>query len=99
MSQHAPIRDARLRICGSAPSPRCSAAYAAWTGLSYLGKVGGGIRMTAFLPTSGDSLGPASNVKYHGLVVGRVVTISGEAGKSRAEIVLKPDQASRSRPT
>jgi len=68
-------------------------AYAAWTGLSYLGKVGGGLRMTAFLPTSGDSLGPASNVKYHGLVVGRVVTISGEAGKSRAQIVLKPDQA------
>ena len=48
------------------------AAYAAWTGLSYLGKVGGGVRMTAYLPTSGDSLGPASNVKYHGLVVGRV---------------------------
>ena len=69
------------------------AAYAAWTGLSYLGKVGGGIRMTAYLPTSGDSLGPASNVKYHGLVVGRVVTITGEAGKSRAQIVLKPDQA------
>ena len=68
-------------------------AYAAWTGLSYLGKVGGGLRMTAYLPTSGDSLGPASNVKYHGLVVGRVVTISGQAGKSRAQVVLKPDQA------
>jgi phospholipid/cholesterol/gamma-HCH transport system substrate-binding protein len=68
-------------------------AYAAWTGLSYLGKVGGGVRMTAFLPTSGDSLGPASNVKYHGLVVGRVITVSGQAGQSRAEIVLKPDQA------
>jgi phospholipid/cholesterol/gamma-HCH transport system substrate-binding protein len=67
--------------------------YAAWTGLSYLGKVGGGVRLTAFLPTSGDSLGPASNVKYHGLVVGRVITISGEAGKSKAAIVLKPDQA------
>jgi phospholipid/cholesterol/gamma-HCH transport system substrate-binding protein len=67
--------------------------YAAWTGLAYLGKVGGGLRMTAYLPTSGDSLGPASNVKYHGLVVGRVVTISGEAGKSRAQIVIKRDQA------
>jgi phospholipid/cholesterol/gamma-HCH transport system substrate-binding protein len=69
------------------------ASYAAWTGLSYLGKVGGGVRMTAYLPTSGDSLGPASNVKYHGLVVGRVITISGKAGTSLARIVLKPDQA------
>ena len=67
--------------------------YAAWTGLSYVGKVGGGVRMTAFLPTSGDSLGPASNVKYHGLVVGRVITISGSARQSEAKIVLKPDQA------
>ena len=68
--------------------------YAAWTGLSYLGKVGGGVRLTAYLPTSGDSLGPASNVKYHGLVVGRVITISGQAGQEQgAQIVLKPDQA------
>lgn len=67
--------------------------YAAWTGLSYLGKVGGGVRLTAYLPTSGDSLGPASNVKYHGLVVGRVITISGSAKQSQAKIVLKPEQA------
>jgi virulence factor Mce-like protein len=68
-------------------------AYAAWTGLSYLGKVGGGVRLTAYLPTSGDSLGPASNVKYHGLVVGRVITIKGSGDQSSAKIVLKPDQA------
>ena len=65
------------------------------TGLSYLGKVGGGVRLTAFLPTSGDSLGPASNVKYHGLVVGRVITVSGNAKQSKAEVVLKPEQAER----
>lgn len=72
------------------------AAYAGWTGLAYLGRVGGGLRMTAYLPTSGDSLGPASNVKYHGLVVGRVITIKGPGSgstQSRAEIVVKPDQA------
>ena len=69
--------------------------YAGWTGLSYLGKVGGGVRLTAFLPTSGDSLGPASNVKYHGLVVGRVITVSGNAKQSKAEVVLKPEQAKR----
>lgn len=69
------------------------AAYAGWTGLSYVGRVGGGLRMTAYLPTSGDSLGPASNVKYHGLVVGRVITITGSARQSSAEIVLKPEQA------
>ena len=69
------------------------AGYAAWTGLAYLGKVGGGLRMTAYLPTSGDSLGPASNVKYHGLVVGRVINIEGSAKQSSAQIVLKPDQA------
>ena len=88
MSQH---RIRMLLLLGTVTA--LFAGYAAWTGLSYLGKVGGGIRMTAYLPTSGDSLGPASNVKYHGLVVGRVVTITGEAGKSRAQIVLKPDQA------
>lgn len=68
-------------------------AYAVWTGMSYLGMVGGGIRMTAYLPTSGDSLGPASNVKYHGMVVGRVVTIKGAAGKSSAQIVVMPEHA------
>ena len=73
--------------------------YAAWTGLAYMGRVGGGVRMTAYLPTSGDSLGPASNVKYHGLVVGRVITISGTAKQSAAKIVLKPEQAHTSRPT
>ena len=75
--------------------------YAAWTGLSYLGRVGGGVRLTAYLPTSGDALGPASNVKYHGLVVGRVIRVLGPAsssrghGDSRAEVVLEPAQASR----
>jgi len=73
-------------------------AYAAWTGMSYLGLVGGGVRMTAYLPASGDTLGPASNVKYHGLVVGRVINVRGpdaRAGvtESSARIVLKPDQA------
>lgn len=71
------------------------ASYAAWTGLSYLGRVGGGVRMTAYLPTSGDSLGPASHVKYHDLVVGRVINVTGKAGQSLAHIVLQPDEARR----
>jgi virulence factor Mce-like protein len=69
------------------------AAYATWTGMSYLGMVGGGLRLTAQLPTSGDALGPASNVKYHGLVVGRVVKVTGRAGQSSAEVVIHPEHA------
>jgi phospholipid/cholesterol/gamma-HCH transport system substrate-binding protein len=88
MSSH---RIRMLLVVGTVGAVFC--AYAAWTGLSYLGKVGGGVRLTAYLPTSGDSLGPASNVKYHGLVVGRVVTITGSARQSSAQIVLKPQQA------
>ncbi len=40
-------------------------------------RAGSGVRLTAYLPTSGDALGPASNVKYHGLVVGRVIRVLG----------------------
>lgn len=72
------------------------ASYAGWTGLSYVGKVGGGAHLTAYLPTSGDSLGPASYVKFHGLVVGRVVNVLGPADGghgSRAQIVVKPEHA------
>ncbi len=69
------------------------AGYATWTGLSYLGRVGGGTRLTASLPVSGDALGPASPVKYHGLVVGRVVRVTGHAGHSSAQIVVKSQHA------
>lgn len=69
------------------------AAYATWTGMSYLGMVGGGLRLTAQLPTSGDALGPASHVKYHGLVVGRVVKVTGHAGLSSAQVVIRPEHA------
>ena len=75
--------------------------YAGYTGLSYVGRAGSGVRLTAYLPTSGDALGPASNVKYHGLVVGRVIRVLGPAatthghGDSRAQVILDDDQARR----
>ncbi len=71
------------------------AAYSGWTAMSYLGMVGGGARLTAYLPTSGDALGPASPVKYHGLVVGRVIRVQGDAEQSRAEVVVKPEHAAQ----
>ena len=52
------------------------AGFSAWVGARYLGLVGNGVVVSAKLVTLGDSLGINSNVKFHGLSVGRVVTVS-----------------------
>lgn len=67
------------------------AAFSVWVGARYLGLTGNGVVATAKLVTVGDSLGINSNVKYRGLRVGRVVSVSGSPdarGQYSAMVVI-----------
>ncbi|CAM3307327.1 MCE family protein [Nocardioides dubius] len=64
----------------------------AWLAGSYLGLITNDLKVTAALPTSGDSLGVSSDVKYRGLRVGRVLSVAPGTRPS-AEIVLMSEYA------
>lgn len=73
-------------------------AFSAWVGLRYLGYTGAGVNATAKLVALGDSLGVSSNVKYRGLRVGRVVSVSQEPdrnGQYSANVVIEPGYAGK----
>lgn len=63
-----------------------------WLAGSYLGLITSDLKVTADLPTSGDSLGVSSDVKYRGLRVGRVLSVAPGTSPS-AEIVLMSEYA------
>ncbi|HWU20533.1 MAG TPA: MCE family protein [Nocardioides sp.] len=64
-------------------------AITATLGLQTLGVVSGDVRVTVHLPTTGDTLGINSDVKYAGLRVGRVVSVDpGVARHDPTAVVL-----------
>jgi phospholipid/cholesterol/gamma-HCH transport system substrate-binding protein len=64
-----------------------------WLGLSYLGVISTDVKVAATLPTLGDSLGPNSKVRYHGIIVGRVLTVSEARDGYRANLLIKASHA------
>lgn len=71
------------------------AAAAGWFGLSYLGVVSRDTRAVVELSTTGDTLGPASDVKYHGLIVGRVTRVESGTGTKSADVLLYDEHLDR----
>lgn len=67
-------------------------AAAGWFGLSYVGVVTTDATATARLQTLGDTLGLGSDVKYHGLIVGRVRETSSADGAKSASIIIEDDK-------
>lgn len=63
-----------------------------WLAGSYAGLITNDLKVTAALPTSGDSLGVSSDVKYRGLRVGRVLSVK-PGNHPSAEIVLMAEYA------
>src|SRR5690242_12448002 len=66
---------------------------AAYLGLSYLGVVSRDVRVEATLPDLGDALGPGAKVRYHGIIVGRVVSVDRGSDGYRAEILVQKQHA------
>ena len=66
---------------------------AAYLGLSYLGVVSRDVRVEATLPDLGDALGPGAKVRYHGIIVGRVVSVDRGGDGYRAEILVQKQHA------
>lgn len=67
-------------------------AACTWLGLSYLGLVSSDTKVRAELVTLGDSLGPGSDVKYRGLVVGKVQRLHPGDGSKSADLLIDPAQ-------
>ncbi|MFS3130154.1 MCE family protein [Nocardioides sp. Bht2] len=63
-----------------------------WLAGSYAGLITNDLKLTAALPTSGDSLGVSSDVKYRGLRVGRVLSVE-PGSRPSAQIVLMSEYA------
>lgn len=68
-------------------------AAAAWLGLSYLGVISRDVRVQASVVSLGDSLGPGSKVRYHGLIVGTVHSVSRDSGRFGAELLIRREEA------
>lgn len=90
-------RGLRLRLAAAAAAMLLAfTAFSAWIGARYLGYTGAGVNATAKLVSLGDSLGVSSNVKYRGLRVGRVVSVSQSPdhnGQYSAKVVIDPGYA------
>ena len=71
------------------------ATFAGWLGLSYLGVISKDVRVDASVISLGDSLGPGSKVRYHGLIVGSVHSVSRDAGHFGAELLIRREDAER----
>ncbi|MCW2799418.1 MAG: hypothetical protein JWQ70_890 [Aeromicrobium sp.] len=61
---------------------------AGWLCLTYLGVVSKDVRVEASLTSLGDSLGPGSKVRYHGLIVGTVHGVDQRSGHFGAELLI-----------
>jgi phospholipid/cholesterol/gamma-HCH transport system substrate-binding protein len=68
------------------------AAAATYLGLTYVRVLSSDTAVRAQLPTLGDSLGPGSDVKYHGLVVGKVQRLHTGDGSKSADLLIDPVQ-------
>lgn len=71
------------------------ATFAGWLGLSYLGVISKDVRVDASVTSLGDSLGPGSKVRYHGLIVGSVHSVNRDAGHFGAELLIRREDAQR----
>jgi virulence factor Mce-like protein len=60
-------------------------------GLQTLGVLSSDVRLTVHLPTVGDTLGINSDVKYHGLRVGRVTSV--DPSGPTADVLVAPEHA------
>lgn len=67
--------------------------FAGWLSLSYLGIISNDVRVEVSVNSLGDSLGPGSKVRYHGLIVGSVHSVSRDAGHFGAELLILPNHA------
>lgn len=79
-----------VALCAAAAMLFC--ATSAYLGLSYLGLVSDDARVSAQLVTLGDSLGPGSDVKYRGLVVGKVQHLHAGEGSKSADLLIEHEE-------
>ncbi|GAB2983555.1 MCE family protein [Nocardioides montaniterrae] len=86
----------RLAVAGAAGALALGALTAS-LGLQTLGLVSSDVRLTVHLPTTGDTLGINSDVKYAGLRVGRVVSVDPGAtsGDPTAVVLVAPREAAQ----
>jgi virulence factor Mce-like protein len=73
-------------------------AVAGWLGLSYLGVLSTDPKVRAELVTLGDSLGPGSDVKFRGIIVGRVQRLHAADSPGTdpgADLLLRPEQVAQ----
>jgi phospholipid/cholesterol/gamma-HCH transport system substrate-binding protein len=82
-----------VALAAAAATLLCAAG--AYLGLSYVGLVSGDTRVRAELVTLGDSLGPGSDVKYRGLVVGKVQRMNPGDGSKSVDLLVDREQAGR----
>lgn len=88
-----PARHALRMVALAAVAATTFGAVATWLGLSYMRVVSSDTRVVAELPTLGDTLGPGSDVKYRGLIVGSVQRLHHGDGSKSADLLIEPQQS------
>ncbi len=75
-----------------------SVTLALWLGLSYFGVMTGDTKVSVQVDQLGDAIGPGAKVRYHGIIVGRVLRLA-EHGTGYRLHILVDDEHSRSIPS
>jgi len=86
-------RDALRKVAVAVAGLLVFGGAAAYLGLSYLGVVSREVRVEATLPDLGDALGPGAKVRYHGIIVGRVVSVDRRKNGYSAELLVQRQHA------
>ena len=88
-----PARHAFRMLTLAAVAAAAFGLLATWLGLSYLHVISSDTSVRAELPTLGDTLGPGSDVKYRGLIVGSVQSLHHGDGSKSADLLIDPEQS------
>jgi virulence factor Mce-like protein len=82
-------RDVLRRVAVAVVGLVVFGGVATYLGLSYLGVVSRDVRVQATLPDLGDALGPGAKVRFHGIIVGRVVSVDRRQDGYAAELLVQ----------
>ncbi|AXT83988.1 hypothetical protein C6I20_01465 [Aeromicrobium sp. A1-2] len=64
-----------------------------WLGLSYFGIVSKDVKVSVAIDELGDSLGPGAKVRFHGIIVGRVLRVGEHGDGYRVDLLVDAGHA------
>jgi len=68
-------------------------ALGLWLSMSYFGVWTSDAKVSVSVPEIGDSIGPGAKVRYHGIIVGRVLKLSQEGDEYLLKMVVNHEHA------